>query len=511
MKKENILYWLIVFMVAGHQLIYCPATAYSQSIEDCTIGVAISNASSDGRPLLWKTRDSSSRDNEVYYNTSYKYKFISVVSAGWDYSWMGVNEKGFAVLNSYSPDLPGDKSENGKIMRDALGVCATVADFENFLDSTNVSGRHTQSNYGVIDTTGAAVIYETGDSVYWKFDANDTSHAPNGYILRANFSVNGGGSSGIERYNRTVQLISEFYNGDSLNHKSLLRYQMRDFSDYSSEPVSVPFPQSWTGDSPYGYIDANVSICRKSSVSSAVIQGVLPGEPSKLTTMWTILGQPSTAIAVPYWPVGETPPAANGDTTAPLCDIAGQIRTLLFDDAQYPDYLDSYKLRDDEGNGLWSQTFPAEDSILCSAEVMLNNWRTNTLNIDEMLTAEASFADYALLKMEQAYASMITGIADNCDDVLPLTFALYQNYPNPFNPQTTIKYFLPKSSDVSLKIYNSLGQEIKTIVNKEQNAGEYSVVWNGMDNNGKGVSSGIYFYRMRSDGFTSVKRMLLIK
>ena len=128
-----------------------------------------------------------------------------------------------------------------------------------------------------------------------------------------------------------------------------------------------------------------------------------------------------------------------------------------------------------------------------------------------MLTAEASFADYALLKMEQAYASMITGIADNCDDVLPLTFALYQNYPNPFNPQTTIKYFLPKSSEVSLTIYNSLGQEIKTIVNKEQNAGEYSVVWNSKDNNGKGVSSGVYFYRMRSDGFTSVKRMLLIK
>jgi hypothetical protein len=94
--------------------------------------------------------------------------------------------------------------------------------------------------------------------------------------------------------------------------------------------------------------------------------------------------------------------------------------------------------------------------------------------------------------------------AINDETVIPFLFSLNQNYPNPFNPVTTIRYGLPKSAKVVLKIYNALGQEILTLVDETQTAGEKSVVWDSRDRFGKKVSSGIYFYRLEaSDAFTS--------
>jgi len=83
---------------------------------------------------------------------------------------------------------------------------------------------------------------------------------------------------------------------------------------------------------------------------------------------------------------------------------------------------------------------------------------------------------------------------------------LCQNYPNPFNPVTNIKYSIPENSFVELKIYNILGQEIKTLVNEFKNAGNYMVVFNGSD-----LPSGIYFYKINYKNASIVKRMLLIK
>ncbi|MCF6270015.1 MAG: T9SS type A sorting domain-containing protein [Melioribacteraceae bacterium] len=91
-------------------------------------------------------------------------------------------------------------------------------------------------------------------------------------------------------------------------------------------------------------------------------------------------------------------------------------------------------------------------------------------------------------------------------DKLPNTFELYQNYPNPFNPSTIIFYKIKENSHVQLKVYNILGQEIKTLVNKNQKAGNYKIEFNG-----NGLASGLYFYRIQAGTFTNVKKMLLIK
>ena len=95
----------------------------------------------------------------------------------------------------------------------------------------------------------------------------------------------------------------------------------------------------------------------------------------------------------------------------------------------------------------------------------------------------------------------------------PREFALHQNFPNPFNPDTTIKYDLAESADVTLQIYNVLGQVVRTLVASEaQSAGRYQIRWNGMDERGVPVSSGIYFYQIAADGkFSDVRKLMLLK
>jgi len=98
---------------------------------------------------------------------------------------------------------------------------------------------------------------------------------------------------------------------------------------------------------------------------------------------------------------------------------------------------------------------------------------------------------------------------------VPEKFALYANYPNPFNPQTTLRYSLKKESDVQLSIYNLLGQKVRTLLRARQKAGVYRINWNGADNQGRNVSSGIYLYQLtlRSSGkeMTFSRKMLLVR
>ena len=97
------------------------------------------------------------------------------------------------------------------------------------------------------------------------------------------------------------------------------------------------------------------------------------------------------------------------------------------------------------------------------------------------------------------------------DTFLPTTFALYQNHPNPFNPITTIRYDLSEDGPVSIIIYDLMGREIKTLVKQVSAPGRYSVNWNGRNQFGKQIASGMYFYRMETPKFQSVKKLIFLK
>lgn len=94
---------------------------------------------------------------------------------------------------------------------------------------------------------------------------------------------------------------------------------------------------------------------------------------------------------------------------------------------------------------------------------------------------------------------------------LPATFSLSQNYPNPFNPETVIEYQLPKMTSVKIEIYNVIGELVATLVDKKQDAGYYKVNWNGINQYGLQVTSGIYFCRFKSDNFTKIRKMILVR
>jgi hypothetical protein len=104
-----------------------------------------------------------------------------------------------------------------------------------------------------------------------------------------------------------------------------------------------------------------------------------------------------------------------------------------------------------------------------------------------------------------------TGIVDTDPGSLPDGFGLDQNYPNPFNPNTDIRFSLPTAANARLEIFNVLGQRTKTLVNQGLPAGSYSVNWDGTNESGSPVASGIYFYRFETEGFSASKKMLLLK
>jgi flagellar hook assembly protein FlgD len=88
---------------------------------------------------------------------------------------------------------------------------------------------------------------------------------------------------------------------------------------------------------------------------------------------------------------------------------------------------------------------------------------------------------------------------------------LGQNYPNPFNPSTQIRYGLPKASYVTLTVHNVLGQEVARIVDEAQTEGYYDVRWNGTNESGGIVGTGVYFFRIHAGDFTETRKMLLVK
>jgi flagellar hook assembly protein FlgD len=105
---------------------------------------------------------------------------------------------------------------------------------------------------------------------------------------------------------------------------------------------------------------------------------------------------------------------------------------------------------------------------------------------------------------------LVTNI-NNDSEIVPLSYRLSQNYPNPFNPSTTVQFELPRLSKVNLVIFDLLGRKVKTLVNKSVAPGKYEVQWNGRNESGVPVSSGIYILHFRAGKFEQNRRIILLK
>jgi hypothetical protein len=139
------------------------------------------------------------------------------------------------------------------------------------------------------------------------------------------------------------------------------------------------------------------------------------------------------------------------------------------------------------------------------AWLILDIGETHRLEEGSVISLPADVKEAQLIVGTPGYAS------GEVADALPDEYELSQCFPNPFNPQTTIRYALPFPGYVTLQIYNVLGQQVTTLVNGPVEAGHHSVVWNGTDDHGRVVASGLYFYRLETDGFQETRKMLLLK
>ncbi len=130
---------------------------------------------------------------------------------------------------------------------------------------------------------------------------------------------------------------------------------------------------------------------------------------------------------------------------------------------------------------------------------------------NEMSFGSKESADIPFLRVEAPLMAKPAVRAQDTETVLPTVFSLMQNYPNPFNPETVIRFSVSRRSAVEVTVYSILGQPVSKLVRGVYPAGYHSVIWNGRDDNGRDVPSGVYVYVMEVAGKTFIKKMTLIR
>lgn len=370
---------------------------------ECTTAVIAGFATVSGRPMLWKNRDVSQPHQEIVYFNDGIYPYVTIANAGDStQAWGGVNSMGFAIEdanNWNTPDTVVGPEDDGTIIKLALQTCATVADFQDILDSTSVVGHTQPAIFGVIDAQGGASMFETFAHSYIRYDANNTAHAPLGVLVRSNFSYAGSSSGriGVYRHDRAKHLIENAVQGDTFDVPYMCRTVARDLLITDSfNPYPLPYEGTYGG-LPYGWISTYGAICRRITVSACVVEGVMPSENPLLATLWAFPMAVQYGVVLPFWVASATtPPQVNSDTTGPLCDIGLYIKELAQHRDGFHDTLDTYILNNGVGGGIHNTTFPLEDTIFARTEPWLSSWRTAGVpNATEMTQLSAELAQMA--------------------------------------------------------------------------------------------------------------------
>lgn len=277
----------------------------------CTTAVISGKYTKDGRPMIWKLRDSDSFKNKMMYFEEGKYAFIGLVNsedAQGEQVWGGSNVVGFSIMNSASfnvnmEDTSSYKDQEGYFMRKALENCKTIADFEKLLMETP-KPMGLAAHFGVIDAEGGAAFYEVNNYTFTKFDANDGSQAPQGYILRTNFSFTGKKDIGYGfiRFQTAQDLFYKAESKGQLNDKTIIQ----DFSHcFMHAVLDQDFRKEYEG-IPEGeyFINSGDFITRHGSASAILMKVPTKDQAPDMTCIWTTIAYPNTCVALPVWPRG---------------------------------------------------------------------------------------------------------------------------------------------------------------------------------------------------------------
>ena len=365
---------LMAVMAAGLVL----HLAAGSGSEECTTLVAAGAATPSGGPLLWKNRDTGTLSNKVILVSEHPYSFLALVDAddtAGRAAWAGVNAAGFGIANSASYNLPQPTGElqeqEGVVMAEALRTCRTVGDLEELIKRRQGRRLGVRTNFFAIDAGGGAVIIETHNHGYTRYDAQSF---PGQRVANTNFSRSGGENdgSGYLRFDRESELLRAVP-PESLDAGTVFRVLSRDLG----HPL-IPHParDAWASlpaDRPY-WIHTNYTIDRPSTASAVVIQGVAPGQDPMHTTVWVALGEPVTTIAVPLWIAAGVPPEELWQgKDAPITTEAFRLKALLrpLKARERAEYLDLTRLDNASGTGWLPGLLAIERDIVLETEAFL--------------------------------------------------------------------------------------------------------------------------------------------
>jgi hypothetical protein len=342
----------------------------AQGAEQCTSAVISPAASASGRPMLWKNRDTDELSNKVILVREKPFAYLALVDAN-DASgrraFAGLNSEGFAIMNTVAYNLPGPQSGElkdleGSVMADALRTCRTVTDFEAYLRANQGPGLGCQTNFGVIDATGKALLFEVHDRGYSILDAADV---PEKFLINTNWARSGrlGKGAGYLRFERATELLRDLPPGQRTPHE-IFRRLARDTGHVLlqtptiSELKSQPARPRW--------ILTKDCINKSYTACAVVLVGKDPKDPASRATFWVLPGEPVTAVALPLWvEAGSVPEAFWKGTEAPLWAESMQIKKRIrpLQETEKQEYLDLSGLDNREGTGCLPGLLKAEDGI----------------------------------------------------------------------------------------------------------------------------------------------------
>lgn len=285
-----------------------------QLSDACTSVIVAGKATASGRPMLYKNRDTGDLNNAVEYFKGPRYTFIGLVNGKpVKEVWAGTNEVGFSIMNTASynikdDDVPNSKMDGeGRVMYQALGCCATLADFEHYLDTLK-RPMGVETNFGVIDAKGGAAYYEVNNHKWIKYDVNDPSVAPKGYRVVTNFCFAGRkeDAMGVERFLTASAVMDECYASGKVKQDIDHHFFFNKLSrSYRQEKLGVTYDEGKNfkqlGRKNSGFVVDQDFIPRRITSAAIVVEGVLPGQNPLQTVMWSLVGYPSCSVALPLF------------------------------------------------------------------------------------------------------------------------------------------------------------------------------------------------------------------
>lgn len=466
------------------------AVLFAGAVIACTIAVVSESAA--GYPMLWKNRDVHAYDQEMRFFDSEPFDFMSNTYRGETHrAWAGLNSAGFGIVNTdtYNQGPWGiSGADDGEVMFWALTNCQTLNDFEDYLDSTNISGRRSTHCYGAIDAFGGAAVFEAGRYDYTRFDADE---APNGVLIRTNYADTGTDTlPGENRRLRAEEILSL---SGSIDPYLFLFVLARDLAVGDFDPYPLPFAGTY-GSLPPGYISTESTINRYYSTSATVIKGV--GKTGAPGVVWAYLGQPILSIPVPLWvQSGEVPSELCSATGSVLCRMSQDFRSLVY---TTPTTVNTYPLAD-----LRTMFYPQEQEIYSEVQALY-------------ASGPAAFSDSAYLAgLQQDYAERVLGTYYTLHELfvrewrnsLPASVDI-DCYPNPFNSVAEMSIYVPSPAVAEVRLYDMTGRLASTPLPQSLISAGKSSFRISSD----GLSSGVYLASLIIDGeMLATKRLVLVE